>query len=353
MTSRQLAFTVFPFLTAAAYAQPILGGNLPPLRPGYQAKDVSQFDLALSYLEEGDIARVQAIEWEVLWDPKGDYNFRGIDLAIQKMAEKKVLPLWQLQACPYPSSPWYSKPWSDWWLPSRTIWPKVVEMNTHIVQHIVNETKKYTNQVPMFQIWNEPEGGKPGGSSTSRYGEWKPELHELLYLLIKDLRSKGITKSQLVGPAVSSFGENRRSETAEYLSMMPPKKFDWLSECGYRDVHIRLSAPGANGNLDKARAGFQASLDWFKWVDSRFTWPKGQKIMASELYVTPGDVGVAINSDMTKYHEMAFDVLKASPFAYVAVWGLRPDEADAPNNTYLRYGGFGKALQKMRNAGGL
>lgn len=343
---------LFVFCLLVGYVQalagPTLGGNLPALRPAYTATDESNFDLALSYLQAGDVARVPAIEWEVLWDPKGEYNFRGIDEAVKKMAEKGVIPLWGLQPCPYTSSPWYTKPWSNWWLPKRELWPDIVRMNTHVVLHIINESRKYRSPSPMFQIWNEPEGGKPGGSTTSKYGEWVPELHELLFLLVKDLRANRIFKSQIVGPAASSFGENRRSETAEFLSIIPPKKFDWLSECGYRAFHIRLSAPGAGGNAEKVRAGFKASLDWFRWVDSRLTWPKGQRMLVSELYITPGDVGVPIGANMGTFHEIAFDLMKDMPFDFVAAWGLRPSEQDAPGNPYLQYGGVGESLRRWR-----
>lgn len=336
---------------AQALAEPILGGNLPALRPAFTSTDEQKFDSALSYLDAGDVARVPAIEWEVLWDPKGDYNFRGIDSAIQKMAEKGVVPLWQLQPCPATSSPWYARPWANWWLPKRDLWPEIVKMNTHVVLHIINESRKYRTPTPLFQIWNEPEGGKPGGSTTSRFGEWVPELHELLFMLVKDLRANRLSKSQIVGPAVSSFGENRRSETAEFLSIIPPKRFDWLSECGYRAVHLRLSAPGAAGNPEKVRAGFKASLDWFTWVDSRLAWPKGQRVIVSEMYVTPGDAGVPIGANMSTFHEIAFDLIKDMPFAYVAAWGLRPEEQDAPGNPYLQYGGMGDSLRKWRGRG--
>jgi hypothetical protein len=342
----------FAAFSSAQQGPPTFGGNLPAMRPTYTAQDESNFNLALSYLQPGDMARIPAVEWEVLWDPKGQYNFRGIDAAIKKLAAKDVKQLWVLQPCPYPASPWYKGGWSDWWLPKRDLWPDIVKMNTKIVRHIIDETKKYTSVKPLFQVWNEPEGGKPGGSTTTQFGEWKPEFHELLYKLVKDLRAQKIPKELLVGPAVSSFGESRRSETAEFLSMMPPKDLDWLSECGYRACHLRLSAPGAGGDPAKVKAGFQKSLDWYRWIDSKFTWPAGQKVILSELYVTPGDVGVKIDANMSQFHSIAFDLIDDQPFAYVLPWGLRPGEQDAPDNAYLRYGGFGDSMRKWRTKRG-
>ena len=330
---------------------PVFGGNLPPLRPTHVHEDSPQFDLALSYLKTGDAARVQTIAWEVLWNPKGAYDFRGIDAAIKKMADKGVAPIWLLQPTPHPSSPWYKTPWSDWFMPRRDIWPDVVKMNTTMALHIISETKKVSSITPLFQIWNEPEGGKPGGSNKNKFGEWAPELHELLYALVTDLRSHNVPKSQIIGPAISSFGENKRAETAEFLSMMPPSDFDWLSECGYRACHVRLSASWAKGNLEQIKAGFQSSLDWVTWVNSKFKWPEGQMMILTEFYVTPGDAGVAIGSDMFPFHTIAFDLLKASGFSHVVAWGLRPDEADAPNNVWARFGGVGDSLVKWREGG--
>ncbi len=326
----------------------VLGGNLPALRPTYTPADEANFDLALSYLRPGDTARVPSIEWEIAWGPKSIYNYRGVDAAIHKMASKGITPIWLLTPCPAPNSPWYPMVWPDWWLPSRSIWTSVVSMNSTVVQHIVAETSKSNGSAPLFQLWNEPQGGKPGGSITSKFGEWAPSLHELLYRMVMDMRSKGIPKSQIVGPAVSSFGESGRTQAAEFASMMPPPNFDWLSECGYRDCHLRLSAAGSRGDVTKVQAGFKASLDWYLWLDSRYTWPVGQQTIVSELYVTPGDCEVPIGTDMYPYHAIALNLLKASNFRYAALWGLRPGEADDPTNPWLVYGGFGDSLVKWR-----
>lgn len=336
------------FLCQQAFSAPTLGGNLPPLRPSYTTLDEQQFDLALSYLRPGDVARIPALEWEVAWSPSMAYNYRGIDRAVQKLAIKGIVPMWILQPCPAPNSPWYSNIWPDWWMPSRDLWQPIVRMNTTIATHIATETRKYNTFTPLFQLWNEPAGGKPGGSIMSKYGEWSPGIHELLYLLVTDLRLNQILKSQIVTPAISAFGENRRSETSEYLSMMPPKTFDWLSECGLRDCHLRLSAPAAHGDINLVRTGFQASLDWYKWVDARFTWPVGQIPIVSELYVTPGDCDVPIGTPLYQYHAAALDLMKASSFRYVSLWGLRPVETDVPGNPYETYGGFGDSLVRWR-----
>jgi hypothetical protein len=337
---------ICPILSLAG--GPVFGGNLPAIRPKHVREDSPQFDLALSYLKPGDVARVQTLAWEILWDPAGPYELRGVDTAIKKMAEKRVKPLWLLQPCPFPTSPWYQSGWKDWWMPSRELWPKIVKMNTTIVQHIISETAKVSTEKPLFQLWNEPEAGKPGGSANTKFGEWAPELHELLFALVTDLRAKEVPKEQIIGPAISSFGEGRRSETAEFLSMMPPSEFDWLSECGYRACHVRLSANWAKGNLAEIKRGFQASLDWVNWVNSKFKWPADQQVILTEFYVTPGDCGVPVGSDMFPFHQIAFDLLKASSFSHVVGWGLRPDEKDSATDPWARFGGLGDSLVKWR-----
>jgi hypothetical protein len=335
-----------PFLAIAV--PPVFGGNLPPLRSTHLAEDTPQFDLALSYLRMGDIARAPTLEWEVLWDPSGTYDYRGIDLAIKKMAMKGVIPLWLLQPAPYPTSPWYAATWNDWWMPKRELWPAIVTMNTNIAKHIFTESKKYRTYQPLIQLWNEPQGGKPGGSISSKFGEWVPQLHELLYMLVNDLRINGIPKAQIIGPAVSSFGENQRTEAAEFASMMPPPEFDWLSQCGYRAYHIRFSASWANGNVTNIRQGFQNVLDWVSWIGSRYKWPADQKVMVTEFYVTPGDCGVPIGTDMYPYHAIAFDLLNASSFSHVVGWGLRPGENGNANDPWQQYGGLGPSLVRWR-----
>ena len=222
-------------------------------------------------------------------------------------------------------------------------------MNTTIALHIISETKKYTKITPIFQLWNEPQGNKPGGSIASQYGEWAPDIHELLFLLVKDLRANGLQKFQLIGPAISSYGENRESETAELLSAMPPPQFDWLSECGYRAIHLRFSAAWARGDLSQIKAGFQANLNWLNWVNSKLKWPQGQQIAVTEFYVTPGDVGVPIGSDMYPYHKAAFEILKKSNFSLVSGWGLLPIETTNPIDPFSQFGGVGISLVKWRN----
>ena len=336
------------FAISVSAAGPIFGGNVPALRGAHIQEDLPKFELALSYLRAGDIARIPALEWEVLWDPNGAYDYRGIDLAINKMAKKGIVPLWLLQPCPFPTSPWYATPWPDWWLPKRELWPAIVTMNTKIVKHVRSETAKYRSSQPLFQIWNEPQGGKPGGSILSKYGEWVSDIHELLYLLVTDLRVNNIPRSQIVGPAISSFGENRQSESAEFASMMPPPEYDWLSQCGYRACHIRFSATWANGELSQIRRGFQGNLDWVNWINTKYAFPFDQKVIITEFYVTPGDCGVPIGSDMYPYHAAAFDLLKNSQFSHVVAWGLRPGEAGHPTDPFAQYGGLGPSLVRWR-----
>ena len=335
----------------AAAAGPIFGGNLPALRPSHVGEDMAQFDLALSYLQAGDVARIQTLAWEVQWEPTGDYDFRGIDATIQKLADKGVSAVWLLQPTPHPSSPWYSSGWADWFLPKREIWPGLVRLNTAMALHIIEESKKVSAPTPLFQLWNEPQGGKPGGSSQGKKGEWSPSIHELLFKLVKDLRAKGVSKDQIVGPAISSFGEGKASESAEFSTMMPPSEFNWLAECGYRAVHIRMSTGVGNGDLARVKAGMKATIAGVTRNNSEYSWPKDQKVMVTEFYVTPGDVGVPIGRDMTPYHVIAFDLLKASGFSHVMAWGLRPDEKDSATDPWSRFGGLGNSLVRWRERG--
>ncbi len=348
---RLFFFLIFLCPVLALASGPVFGGNLPALRPSHVAEDTPQFDLALSYLKAGDVARVQTLAWEVLWDPTGAYDFRGIDAMIHKLAEKGVNTVWLLQPTPHPTSPWYSSGWSDWFMPKRQIWPGLVRMDTAITLHIISETKKVSSLVPLFQLWNEPQGGKPGGSSKGKKGEWSPEIHELLFALVTDLRANGVPKAQIIGPAVSSFGEGRASEVTEFETMMPPSEFDWLAECGYRAVHIRLSTGGAAGNPARVKGGFKATLAVVTRVNGQYPWPKDQKVIVTEFYITPGDVGVPIGTDMSPFHEIAFDLLKASGFSHVLAWGLRPDEKDSPTDPWSQFGGIGDSLVKWRAGG--
>lgn len=337
---------LLPFTTLAA--GPVFGGNMPPLRQSTLAADTVEFNLALSYLRTGDIARVQSIQWEVLWDPNGPYNYTAIDLAVRLMAKKGVKPLWLLQPSPYPTSPWYSTPWTDPWLPRRDLWPAIVTMNTKVVLHIIEESRKYSKTTPLFQIWNEPQGGKPGGSTTSKFGEWVPDMHELFYLLVNDLRAKGIAKTQLVAPALSSFGEGNRSEAAEFASMMPPPEWDWLSQCGFRACHIRFSANWAKGNVINIRQGFQDNLNWVNWLTGRYKWPVDQKVIVTEFYVTPGDCGVPIGTPMYPFHAIAFDLLNSSSYSHVMGYGLRPYESLNSFDPWAQFGGLGDSLMRWR-----
>ncbi len=329
-------------------AGPVFGGNLPAIRPGHVTDDSAEFDLALSYLQPGDVARVQTVAWEVLWEPTGAYDFRGIDASIERAKKKGVKTIWLLQPTPHPSSPWYAAGWSDWFMPKRGIWPGVVRLNTAIATHIISQSKRVGAPAPLLQLWNEPQGGKPGGSSKVKKGEWAPELHELLFKLVTDLKENGVPREQIVGPAISAFGEGKDSEAAEFSTMMPSGEFDWLSECGYRAYHIRMSSGASNGNVDRVKAGIKATLAGVARVDKGFAWPKDQKVAVTEFYVTPGDVGVPVGTDMIKYHALVFDLLKESAFSFVTAWGLRPDEKDKATDPWSHFGGLGDSLVKWR-----
>ena len=55
------------FLIVSTGLAQTFGGNLPALRPAYTTDDETQFDLALSYIKPGNVARVATIFWEVNW----------------------------------------------------------------------------------------------------------------------------------------------------------------------------------------------------------------------------------------------------------------------------------------------
>ena len=348
------------FLIVSKGLAQTFGGNLPALRPAYTTDDEKQFDLALSYIKPGNVSRVATIFWEVNWFPNQIPNYRGIDAAIQKMVNKNVIPLFLLMPTPYPYSPWYANGWNDWWLPSRLVWNDAIKANTAMALHIrqtwIDDSMSLYHKVsksnqPLFQIWNEPEAGKPGGSITSVYGEWTDTLHEYLYLMTTDLIVNKIPKTQIVGPAISCLGENGIAVSAELLSCKPPVQFDWLSLCGYRAYHLRFDAPGANGDVNLVKQGFIKYINYLLWIDSKLGFPADQKLIMTEYYITPGNCGVPIGTDMYPYHVAAFEALKQSGFKHTVAWGLRDGEADDPNNPYAYYGGVGKSLQRWQNGG--
>lgn len=344
---KKLALLVLAF-ASMAHGQ-MFGGNLPPLGPNSTAADEAQFDLALSYLQPGNVARCQTIFWEVNWNPAQAPNYVGIDKAIRRMAIKRVQPLFLMIPCPYPTSPWYTPAHDDWWLPRRDVWPTIIQKNMEMAQHIdalwktVSIDKRIT---PFYQLWNEPGKGKPGASNKTVFGEWSDDLHELLYKLAKGMQDGGIARSQMIGPAVSTLGENTYNTMGELLSCKPPTLYNWMNLVGYRAYHLRFGASWANGDVNEVKRAFKFNLDNLMWVDSKMEFPKVQKIMFTEWYVTPADCGVPINADMSAYHAVVFDLLKTSKISYYAAWGLRPGESDAPGNPWLTYGGVGPSYLK-------
>ena len=117
--------------------------------------------------------------------------------------------------------------------------------------------------------------------------------------------------------------------------------------CGKRMRSISLERGGSFHRND-SRAGMKASLNHVNAAMTGTKWPLGQQIMVTEFYVTPGDVGVPIGTDMYPFHAIAFDLLKASGFSHVVAWGLRPDERDHETNAWARFGGVGNSLVKWR-----
>jgi hypothetical protein len=343
-------FAIFALILASAGFGQAFGGNLPSLRPNYTTADEVQFDLALSYLETGQVARASTVPHEVLWNPVDQPNFRGLDAMIVKMKAKGVVPLFLLMPCPYPSSPWYAPPHNDWWLPRPEVWDKAIALNVTIVKRIQAAWRSPSltsrDSRPLYQLWNEPAKGKPGGSITSVYGEWTDRLHEFLFKIATSLKAAGISKSQIVGPAISTLGESTYATTSELLSSTPPDNLNWSALCGYRSYHLRFGASWSKGDSVEIRRAFQFNIDNLYWVDSKLRHPSGQKIMLTEFYVSPADCGVAIGTDMYPFHSIVFDLLSKSKFTHAVAWGLRPGETDEPGNPWLTYGGVGDSLVK-------
>lgn len=334
-----------------------IGGNIPPLRPGYTTDDLTQTRLALSYLQRGSVARTSAIFWEIFWTPDPNAgNYRGIDQYITECNSKMVVPLILLSPTPYPASPWYSGTgFSDWWLPSRSVWSDIMKCTDALIKHI--QTLKSNRQV-MYQLMNEPAGRminpylneKPGGSNATVFGEWTPAIHEFMFDLVGVLQANNVSKPLIVAPAISCVGENNKREATEWLSSLPPVEFDWLSACGVRAFHMRFSAGWAtdpNTRLSEVTRGFTNCADYLAFCISQRPSLKDQSVMLTEMYVTPGDCGTFIGDNLDPYRKIALDLVAKYRWTPV-VWGLRPYEADVPGNPWLFYGGWGDYLIRRR-----
>lgn len=330
-----------------------LSGNIHGLRPSFSVSDRAQAELSASYLKPGAIARTSTIFWEVYWSPNpkaGD--FRGINAIIDIMAAHKLRPLFLLQPSPYPSSPWYAgQTWTDWWCPPRSSFESIFNCTAQLVDHIENQCKE-KGLSPMYQLLNEPAGrltnpflaAKPGGSNRTEFGEWHPDLHELAFGIVQVLKGRGVDRDRIVAPAISCVGEGSKREATEWLSSVPPPQFNWSAECGYRAFHVRLSAGWATNpatRLSEVTRGFTWCAEYLAFCDkARPPGSSPQKVLITELYVTPGDCGLEIGDDLDPYRTIALKLCRDKGWTPI-VWGLLPGETDGPGNKWLTYGGWG------------
>lgn len=343
-----------PGQTLLAKSDATVGGNLSGLRPTYTAEDLVRAEQSASYLKPGAIARCQTIFWEVFWSPNDNGNYRGIDKLIDIMAKRKLKPLFLLSPTPYPSSPWYANnAHSDWWVPARSSWPQILKRTDSLITHI-QERCKATKMVPMYQLLNEPAGrltnppigNKPGGSNRTEFGEWHPDLHEFMFGIVQVLKNRSVPRSSIVAPAISCVNEGTKRESTEWLSSVPPPQFDWLSECGYRAFNFRFSAGWATDpktRLAEITKGFTWCANYLEWCNKQNPAKVDQRVLLTEVYVTPADCGTFIGDDLNPYRKIVLDLCRAKKWKPI-VWGLLPDEADVPGNPWFFFGGWGDFL---------
>jgi hypothetical protein len=344
-----LLFCLLPIMAIAT-----IGGNISSLRPAYTAADATKTTLSASYLSKGAWARFSAIWWEIFWlaDPaKG--NYAGIDKVLEICVAGNLTPVILISPTPYPSSPWGSG--SDWWLPARPTWDKIRECNVALIKHV--QSKLGSGYPVYWQLMNEPAGKmlnpplgeKPGGSNSTKFGQWTPDLHELLFRTATDLVDNNVTPDHIISPALSCVGENNKREAVEWLTFQPPAKFDWLKLCGNVAVHLRFSAAWAVDpatRLQQVTDGFENCTDYAQFCIDQVPVLQGKKIVLTEAYVTPADCGLAIGADLNPYRLIAVGLVEKHNWQMI-VWGLLPDEADAPGQPFLFYGGWGNWLRSL------
>ena len=257
---------------------------------------------------------------------------------------------------PHPTSGWYSpvKNRDGWWLPNEELIPKIAEKTDVMIKHILTVCKELKLN-PLFQLWNEPAGkagnigNKPGGSSTSRYGEWTLTLHKLLFEVSKVLRANKIPVSKIISPALSCIGDANMQEVSKVLTWKPPTQYNWLNNCGMVPTHLLFKAGWATNpatRLSEVTRGFGLSMEYYKYFVKNLNLAKSKKVVITEFYVTPGSSGVQTIDNpkqLDPFRTIAFDLLaKEKITSYV--YGIS-NEADVLGNFWLTYGGWGNWLK--------
>ncbi|MBS1702928.1 MAG: hypothetical protein JST12_14785 [Armatimonadetes bacterium] len=328
-----------------------IGGNIGVIRPAHVAQDFPAVVDAASFIASGAEVRVDPALHECDWGPSTPFDFRSVDAFVSVIKAHKFRSIWPVALCPHPSSLWHAGP--DWWMPDASVWPKLIDVEKEYVQHVEDALRSSGCSPPTWEIWNEGDGlalnppmpVKPGGSSSTQFGEWDPRLHKLLKLETTMLRSIGIPTSRIATPALSAFRESR--EAPALLSAIPPKDSDWLSDCGVVQIHALFTASYAT-TFDQAKAGFSSCLDRIDFLVSHMPGYAGKSVLASEVYVTPYGCGrLPIDADLTAYRRLAVDLMRSKRWR-ICVWGLLPDPPSV-TDPGSRYGPWGPSIMSIEN----
>ena len=337
-----------------------LNANIGGLRPNYTEKEYAEFISKLEHLVPGSSVRFSSIFHEIFWSPEDLGNFKGLDKVLEICRDRQLQPLVLVMPAPHPTSGWYKtvKNRDGWWLPNEELIPKIAEKTDVMIKRILVKCKELKIE-PTWQLWNEPAGRagnigeKPGGSSTSKYGEWTLTLHKLLFEVSKVLRANKVPVSKIMSPAISCIGDKNIQEVSEVLTWKPPTEFNWVNNCGIMAYHLFFRAGWAQDpktRLVEVTRGFGGSMDYFKYFVTNLRLPKSKKIVITEFYVTPGMCGVLTTANpeqLDPFRTIAFDLLaqeKITSFVY----GIG-NEDDMPGTYWLFYGGWGQWL-KRKNA---
>ena len=196
-------------------------------------------------------------------------------------------------------------------------------------------------------------GEKPGGSTVTLFGEWHKDFHEFFYGIATVLKNNKVLNSGIISPAISCVQDGNMQEIAEWKSCVPPTEFNWSKYCGYRAYHMRFRAGWATDpatRLENVKGGFKFSRDYLDWSDKNKLSSSTQKVIITELYVTPADCGCQIGDNLDPYRQVALDLINEKGWDFT-VWGLGKDEADVPGNPWLTYGGWGDFIASKTTTG--
>jgi hypothetical protein len=340
-----------------------LNANIGGLRPNYTEKEYAEFISKLENLVPGSSVRFSTIFHEIFWNPEDLGNFKGLDKVLEICRDRQLQPLVLVMPAPHPTSGWYKtiKNRDGWWLPNEELIPKIAEKTDVLVKRVLAKCKEF-KLVPTWQLWNEPAGkafstvtghnlgNKPGGSSTSKYGEWTLTLHKLLWEISKVLRNNKIPTSKIMSPAFSCIGDGNIQEVSEVLTWTPPSEYNWQKNCGVIAAHLFFRAGWAQDpktRTTEVTNGFNASMNYFKYFVANLRLPRSKKIVITEFYVTPGMCGVLTTANpeqLDPFRTIAFDLLAKENITSF-VYGIG-DENDSPGTYWLAYGGWSQWLKR-------